>query len=246
MEIIISKDKNELGLQAAKRGAQFIRVAIKENGSASIIVATGASQFEMLNILVKENIDWSAVTCFHLDEYIGQSETHPASFRNYLKVRFVDLVEPKEFHYINGENNTIEECQRLHDLITKHPIDVAFVGIGENAHLAFNDTPADFEIIDAYIKVELDLPCRKQQMGEGWFGSLAEVPTHAISMSVSQIMKSRHIICSVPDKRKADAVAKSVDGKVTPMAPASILQKHNSTFLYLDQESSSNLNTEDS
>jgi len=238
MEIIISKDKIDLGKAAAKQGSFLIQQAISENGKANIIVATGASQFEMLEVLVREDIDWKVVTCFHLDEYIGLPETHPASFRKYLKERFADIVTPAAFYYVNGEGDVKMECARLHNLIVQHPIDVAFVGIGENGHLAFNDPPADFEIEDAYLEVELDEPCRMQQLGEGWFKDISEVPAKAISMSINRIMQSEHIICSVPDKRKAIAVEKVVEGSVTPEVPASILQEHRSTYLFLDQDSS--------
>ncbi len=242
MHIIISENKLELGREAANKGAELIKEAILKNKKANIIIATGASQFEMLEVLVKADINWSVVTCFHLDEYIGIAETHPASFRKYLKERFVNIVKPLAFHYVNGEGDVKAECNRLHNLIIKHPIDVAFVGIGENAHLAFNDPPADFEIKDSYLDVELDLPCREQQMGEGWFKSLEEVPTRAISMSANRIMQSIHIICSVPDKRKAKAVEKVVKGEITPQVPASILQGHSSTYLFLDKESASLVN----
>ncbi len=242
MKINTSINKKELGLKAAQQGADLIRKAIAKNSKANIIVATGASQFEMLEVLVKENIDWSVVTCFHLDEYIGLQESHPASFRKYLKERFVDIVNPLAFHYVNGEGNVKKECLRLHDLIIKHPIDVAFVGIGENAHLAFNDPPADFETTDSYLDVTLDEPCRKQQLGEGWFKDLNEVPKRAISMSINRIMQSKHIICSVPDKRKAKAVEQVVNGNVSPNIPASILQQHQSTYLFLDNNSSMLLN----
>ncbi len=240
MEIIISATKQELGKQAAQKGAEFIRKAIAERGEANIIVATGASQFEMLSELVKENIDWSVVTGFHLDEYIGVDETHPASFRKYLKERFVSLVPVKEFHYVNG-NGAEKECKRLGEMISKHPIDVAFVGIGENGHLAFNDPPADFETEEPYIVVNLDENCRKQQLGEGWFATFDDVPKQAISMSVRQIMKSKHIICSVPDERKADAVRNTIVSNITPMVPASVLQEHPSTWLFLDIASASRL-----
>lgn len=242
MKITISNSKKDLGTVAAKKGADLIKKSILNKGKANIIVATGASQFEMLEILIKEDIDWSVVSCFHLDEYVGLPETHPASFRKYLKERFADIVEPLAFHYVNGEGDVKNECRRLHNLIVGHFIDVAFVGIGENAHLAFNDPPADFDIEDSYIDVTLDLPCRMQQLGEGWFKNLEEVPTRAISMSIHRIMRSEHIICSVPDKRKAEAVEKVVNGKVTPKVPASILQRHDSTYLFLDKESSFLLN----
>ena len=243
MEIIISNTKADLGEKAALKGAELIKKAIADTGKANIIVATGASQFEMLSVLIRQDINWSVVTCFHLDEYIGLSEAHPASFRKYLKERFAEKVSPLAFHYVNGEGNIVNECQRLHDLIVKHPIDVAFVGIGENAHLAFNDPPADFDTETSYLDVILDEDCRLQQLNEGWFKNLDEVPTRAISMSINRIMKSQHIICSVPDERKAVAVEKVVNSAVTPNIPASILQNHNSTYLYLDKASSTLLDS---
>jgi glucosamine-6-phosphate deaminase len=193
----------------------------------------------MLSELVKADMDWSKVTVFHLDEYIGIPVTHPASFRKYLKERFVDLVSPAIFHAIDGEVDPQGECDRLGEIIREHEIDVAFVGIGENAHLAFNDPPADFETEEPYIVVDLDLVCRKQQLGEGWFPSLEAVPEKAISMSVQQIMKSKTIVCTVPDARKAEAVKKSLEGEVDPEVPASILTTHSDAWMYLDSESAS-------
>ncbi len=243
MVISISNNKQELGRRAAAQGASFIRQALAHHGEATIIVATGASQFEMLDHLVKEEIDWSRVTAFHLDEYIGLPFTHPASFRRYLKERFVDKVPLKQFHYVNGEaDDPVEECRRLGELIRDRRVDVAFIGIGENGHIAFNDPPADFETSEPYLVVELDEACRRQQLGEGWFSSLEEVPHKAISMSVRQILKSEKIICSVPDRRKAVAVKNSVEGPVTPEVPASILQTHPATWLFLDKASASLLN----
>jgi len=239
MEIIISGTKEELGAKAAVQGAKLINEAIAKNGYANVIVATGASQFEMLNELVKLDVEWSKVTAFHLDEYIGLPVTHPASFRKYLKERFVDKINIKEFHYVNGENDPQAECDRLGEIIKKHPVDVAFIGIGENSHLAFNDPPADFDIEDPYIVVELNEACKKQQMGEGWFPTIDDVPERAISMSIKQIMKSENIICSVPDERKAWAVEKAANGEITNVIPASILQKHDHTWLYLDKGSAS-------
>jgi glucosamine-6-phosphate deaminase len=239
MEIIISETKEILGKMAAQRGAGLIRKAILDRGEANIILATGASQFEMLNVLVKEDVDWSLVTAFHLDEYIGIPEMHPASFRKYLKERFVDLVSPKEFNYVNGNANPYEECIRLGKLISMHSVDVAFVGIGENGHLAFNDPPADFETGNPYLVVTLNEECRRQQMGEGWFPAISDVPEHAISMSIKQIMKSKAIICSVPDHRKSAAVYKTVFSEISPACPASVLRNHPDTFLYLDIPSAS-------
>ena len=238
MEIIISNTKDKLGEKAALNGARFIREAIQTNGTANIIVATGASQFEMLNELIKQEVDWSKVTAFHLDEYIGIPETHPASFRRYLKERFAEKVPLREFYYVDGETDPEEECRRLGEIICKHPIDVAFVGIGENGHLAFNDPPADFDTAEPFIVVSLDEKCRQQQWGEGWFPTLNDVPGKAISMSVKQIMKSKAIICSVPDVRKSEAVKGSVEGKVTPLIPASVLQQHKVVWIYLDNDSS--------
>ncbi len=239
MEIIISETKQELGKVAAQRGAEIIRKAILDNGKANIIVATGASQFEMLSELVKEDIDWSAVTAFHLDEYIGISEDHPASFRKYLKERFVDIVSPKEFIYVNGSTDPYEECVRLGKLISKHPVDLAFVGIGENSHLAFNDPPADFETDDAYLVVTLNDECRRQQLGEGWFPTINDVPEQAISMSIKQIMKSKAIICSAPDQRKAKAVYDTLNSEISPECPASVMRNHPEALLFLDAASAS-------
>lgn len=246
MNIQIKSNPLELGQSAGKEAGQLIRDAIGERGAANIILATGTSQFETLNQLMREeNIDWSKVTMFHLDEYIGLPETHPASFRKYLKERFLEKMPPlKAAHLVNGETNPEAECVWLGDLITQYPIDVALVGIGENGHLAFNDPPADFETEEPYIIVELDDACRRQQYGEGWFKNLDAVPRQAISMSVKQILKSRHIICSVPDKRKAEAVRNSVENSVSNLYPASILQTHKHCTLFLDRESASLLSKE--
>ena len=234
MEIVLSENKQLLGLKAANRGAELIRKAIRLNGKANIIVATGASQFEMLNELVKEDVDWSVVTAFHLDEYIGISENHPASFRKYLKERFVNLISLKEFNYANGETDPYNECTRLGKLISEHPIDVAFIGIGENGHLAFNDPPADFETEEPYLVVKLNEACRRQQLGEGWFPTFNDVPEKAISMSIKQIMKSKAIICTVPDERKATAVHDTILNEISPECPATILRTHTNAVLLLD------------
>lgn len=239
MEVHVLESGEKLGQDAASRGAKLIRSAIERKGEATIIVATGASQFDMLKALVTEKLDWSKVTAFHLDEYIGIPDTHPASFRKYLKERFVELVPLKKFHYVSGEGDSQEESKRLGALILKQKVDVAFIGIGENGHLAFNDPPADMETDDPYIVVELDLACRKQQFGEAWFPTLEDVPSTAISMSIPQILKAEAIICTVPDERKAKAVKCAVEGEVNNLCPASVLQKHKKTWLFLDQGSSS-------
>lgn len=241
MNIKVFKNVHELGIAAGSDAAQLIREAINKNNSANIILATGASQFEILNQLISEpGIDWGKVTMFHLDEYIDLPETHPASFRKYLKERFLSKVPPlKAAYLINPGTDPNQECKRLSDLIIKHPIDVALAGIGENGHLAFNDPPADFETEQPYITVELDEACRKQQLGEGWFASVDDVPHRAISMSIKQIMKSRHIICSVPDGRKAKAVKNTLEQPVSNLYPASILQLHQICSCYLDEDSAS-------
>lgn len=239
MKIFIFNTKEELGQTAARKGAELIRTAIKKKGKATIILATGASQFEMLSELIQARVDWSKVTVFHLDEYIGIPDTHEASFRRYLKERFADHVSVQAFHFINGESDALAECKRLGGLIAERSVDVAFIGIGENAHLAFNDPPADFSTDAPYIKVDLDADCRKQQLEEGWFSSFDEVPKTAISMSINQILKSEHIICSVPDRRKAEAVKNAVENELAPEIPASVLKTHNRTWLFLDRESSS-------
>ena len=242
MKIDVSTTKHEMGPKAARHGADRIRAALAKNGRANIVVATGASQLEMLMALVAErDIAWNKVTGFHLDEYAGLPIAHPASFRLYLWQRFVsNLPLPmKAFHFIDGEGDLAAECGRLNALIAGVEIDVAFIGIGENGHVAFNDPPADFETDTPYIVVELDEACRKQQLGEGWFKRLADVPTRAISISVKQIMKAKTIVCTVPDRRKAEAVRGAVKGSVTPRVPASNLQRHEDITLYLDRESSS-------
>lgn len=242
MQVDIADDKHILGRRAARAGAQLIRAALAERGSANVIVATGASQFEMLSELVQQpDIDWSQVTFFHLDEYVGMPITHPASFRKYLKERLVERLPkaPAAFHYIDAEGDCEATCERLGALIQQHPIDVAFIGIGENGHLAFNDPPADFETAAPYIVVSLDEACRRQQFGEGWFPTLEAVPTRAISMSIKHILRSKAIICSVPDDRKAKAVQGAIEGPITNQLPASILQQHPHTTIYLDKPAAS-------
>lgn len=243
MNIHVAQNPQGLGNSAGTAAAQLIREAIQANGFANIILATGASQFETLKQLTSEkDIDWRKVSMFHLDEYIGLPVTHPASFRKYLQERFIAKVPPlKAAYLINGETDAAAECKRVGGLILKHPIDVALVGIGENGHLAFNDPPADFETQEPYIIVNLDEPCRKQQLGEGWFKSFEEVPRQAISMSVKQIMKSKHIICSVPDSRKAEAVKNTLEQQVSNEYPASVLQLHPGCSIYLDIFSAAHL-----
>lgn len=242
MNVAVFDTKLALGQAAADHAAKIIQQAIATRDVAYLIAATGASQFEFLDALVVQNIDWSKVVFFHLDEYVGLPETHRASFRRYLRERIIERVHPREFHLVDGEAADVnEECRRVGSLISPRQIDAAFLGIGENGHIAFNDPPADFETHEPYLVVDLDERCRRQQVGEGWFANLEEVPRQAISMSVQQIMKARHVLCIVPDERKAEAVRMCVELEVSPLRPASILQRHNNVTLYLDRESSSRL-----
>ena len=241
MNTKISQTKESMGKAAADKAAEILRDAINKKGEANFVIATGASQFEFLeNLTSMPSIDWAKTTMFHLDEYVGLSKNHPASFRRYLKDRFIRKVHPGHTHLIEGDAEDPEkECERLNGIISQKEMDVAFVGIGENGHLAFNDPPADFNTEKSYIIVELDDACRKQQLDEGWFKSFEDVPEKAISMSVRQIMKSKHIICTVPDKRKAEAVKNCFQGdEISPEYPASILKKHESCFVFLDDQSS--------
>ena len=238
LNVIISENAHALGQLAGRKAAECINYAIALRGQANVVLATGASQFETIKTLVGQDIDWSRVVMFHLDEYIGLPASSPASFRKYLKERFIDKVgDLKAVHLIDGENDAIEECRRLSAIIREHPIDLALVGIGENAHLAFNDPPADFETGDPFIVVDLDEECRRQQLNEGWFASLDDVPQQAISMSVKQICDAKQIICSVPDSRKAQAVKNCLENPVTNEVPASILQLHPECAYYLDRAS---------
>jgi glucosamine-6-phosphate deaminase len=233
-----------MGAAAAQKAAQAIDQTITAKGQANLILATGASQFEMLeHLTATPDLDWTKVVMFHLDEYIALGPDHPASFRKYLQERFVDRVGTlKAVHFVDGDTGDAEaECDRLGRIILAHPIDVACVGIGENGHLAFNDPPADFETEVPYLVVELDEKCRMQQFGEGWFETLDQVPSQAISMSVRQILRSKTLIVTVPDERKAEAVAGALEGPITPHCPASILQKHDDCSIFLDKPAASRL-----
>jgi glucosamine-6-phosphate deaminase len=241
MKTSVFVSKVEMARAAAEKAAELLRDAIARKGCAAFVAATGASQFEFLDSLASApEVDWARTTMFHLDEYVGMSETHPASFRRYLKERLIDRVHPGTVHLLRGEaDDLLGECRRLNRIIGEHEIDASFIGIGENGHLAFNDPPADFEVTDPYILVDLDEACRRQQLGEGWFPSLDAVPRQAISMSIQQIMRSRAIVCTVPDQRKAQAVHDCLAGVVTPLHPASILRRHEDAFVFLDADAAS-------
>lgn len=241
MKVHIFPDKTAMGQAAATAAAQVLKEVLAKKGRARFVVATGASQFEFLShITAIPGIAWDKTTMFHLDEYIGLPETHPASFRKYLKERFIQKVNPAFVHLVQGDAPDPEaERRRLNALLAEGPIDVSFVGIGENSHLAFNDPPADFDIEDPFLIVNLDEGCRKQQLGEGWFPDLDSVPMRAMSQSIRQIMKAGTIICTVPDARKARAVAACLEGPVTNLEPASILQRHGDCRVFLDAPAAS-------
>lgn len=240
MIVRVFDDKKSLGAAAAEQAAQAIRRAVKDRGAARIIAATGNAQLEFLDVLTRaEGIEWKKVEMFHLDEYVGLPINHPASFRKYLLEYLINKVGITRHHLLDGTGDASETARRVGEALRSAPIDVAFVGIGENGHLAFNDPPADFEAEEPYIVVELDEACRRQQVGEGWFANLAEVPQRAISMSVKQVLKAKEIIGVVPDARKASAIKLCFDGEISPMAPASILRTHAAATIYLDRESAS-------
>ena len=236
MKVKVFPSKTAMGAAAAADAAASIRNAADAAGRARCIFATGASQLEFVDALVAiPGVPWEAVEFFHLDEYVGLKASHPASFRRYLRERVLDRVSVAAAYLLDGEGNAEAVCAETGKVLAEAPVDVAFVGIGENGHLAFNDPPADLETESPYIVVALDDACRRQQVGEGWFSNVEEVPTHAISMSIRQILKARRIQCVVPDARKAEAVARCLEGPVTPTAPASVLQNHPNVTVYLDE-----------
>ena len=246
MKIFISETSEELGQAAAKLIAEKIKAAIAEKGSCRIVLSTGASQFNTLSALGKaEGIDWDKVTMFHLDEYVGLPITHGASFRKYLKERFIEIVHPGAYYFVNGEGDVENNIRELTEKLREAPIDVGVIGIGENGHIAFNDPPADFNTKEAYIVVNLDQACKRQQMGEGWFATIEDVPNQAISMTPYQIMQCRCIVSAVPDERKAKAVADTLGAKkATNHVPASLLKTHQDCSLFLDRGSASLCTTE--
>ena len=240
MIVRVFEDKASLSKAAAEQASAVVRSAIHDRGYARVIAATGTSQLDFLDALTNaRNIDWQRVEMFHLDEYVGLPIAHPASFRKYLLVRLIHKVGIAKYHLLDGDGDPAEVVRRVGKALRSAPVDVAFVGIGENGHLAFNDPPANFQTEEPYLIVELDDACLRQQVGEGWFASISEVPRQAISMSVRQILKAKEIICVVPDARKAPAVKLCFDGEVSPMAPASILRTHSAATVYLDRGSAS-------
>ncbi len=244
LKVRVYDDATEMGEAASAHVALYLKDTVMHRKKANLLLATGASQFAFLDALKKDpSIEWKKITVFHLDEYLNLSDQHPASFRKYLKERILDEVNPKKVYFLNGDAGDIDsEIERYEALLKEHPIDVACIGIGENGHLAFNDPPvADFEDPKLVKVVELDKACRRQQLGEGWFDSLDDVPTHALSMTIPAIMNSKQISCVVPDERKAEAVHKALFGPVTTDCPASILRQHDDTVLFLDKGSARKL-----
>ena len=247
MEIRICKDSKALGKSAAAHVAQVLRDCIKEQGYARIVLSTGASQFDTLSALVKEpEIAWDKVEMFHLDEYVDLPITHGASFRKYLQERFVDQIAANwpetplgAVHFVDG---TAESIAKLTEELRRLPIDIGLIGIGENGHIAFNDPPADFDTKEAYIIVNLDERCKQQQMGEGWFATIDDVPKQAVSMTTYQIMQCKKIVSCVPYKVKAEAIEKTLHAdKTTNMVPATLLKEHDDLILYLDNDSASEI-----
>ncbi len=236
--IKVFNNKREMAKVAAEQAASILRGAIEDHGKARLIAATGAAQFQFLEVLTGlPGIDWAKVEMFHLDEYIGLPESHPASFRKFLKERLIEKTGIRQHHLLNGDEDPAKVIREVGAKLVSAPIDVAFVGIGENGHLAFNDPPADFETEEPYLVVTLDEACRRQQLGEGWFPTFEDVPKCAISMGIRQILKAKKIVCFVPDARKANAVKACFEGEVSPLAPASILRTHPDTTVYLDVNS---------
>ncbi len=244
MLLRVFKNKLSLGQAAAQQAANAIRGAIAERGRARIIAATAASQLEFLDALTKApGIDWTRVEAFHLDEYIGLPITHPGSFRKMMMEQLVNKTGITTYHLLEGDaQNPSEAIREVGKQLASLPIDIAFLGIGENGHIAFNDPPADFTTEDPYIIVNLDEACRRQQVGEAWFADISQVPTRALSMSARQILKAREILAVVPDQRKAQAVKTCFEGDISPLAPASILRRHPDATVYLDTNSASLLN----
>jgi glucosamine-6-phosphate deaminase len=238
MVVKVFHDKGGMAKAAAEHAAAAIRNALRGHDDARILAATGTSQFEFLEALTNSpDIDWERVEMFHLDEYIGLPVTHPASFRKILLERLIHKTGIVKYHLLDGDTDPLDMIRRVAGDLAMAAIDVAFVGIGENGHLAFNDPPADFETEEPYVIVTLDEVCRRQQVGEGWFANISEVPRRAISMSIRQILKAKEILAVVPDSRKAEAVRACLEGPISPMAPASILRTHQNATVYLDKNS---------
>ncbi len=240
MNICVAANEKALGSAAAAKIVELLNQAISERGEANYLVSTGASQFSTFEALLTKDMDWSKVTMFHLDEYVGLPVSHKASFQKYLRERFADRVNLKRAVFVSGLGDLQENLRLLEEELAAHPIDVGAIGIGENGHIAFNDPPANFDVASAYHIVSLDEACKRQQVGEGWFPSVEEVPSRAISMTPKQIMRCQHIVSAVPGKRKAAAISNMLASQtVDPMIPATLLTTHPSFYLFLDESSAS-------
>lgn len=236
LRVEIFGNKEDMGKDAASFVSEILNQAIQDRGTANLILGTGASQYPLLDVLLKKEVDWSKITLFHLDEYIGLSNKHPASFRNFLKVRIADKVNPKNVYYLEGDTTNIDaEIRRYEKLLKGNPVDVACIGIGENGHIAFNDPAvADFNDSEYLKVVEMDEACRKQQVGEGWFPTINHVPEKAVTLTITAIMDCKALCCTVPEERKSEAVFNTLNGEISTSCPASILRKHNNAILFLD------------
>ena len=238
MDIRVYSDADALGEFAGRQAAQLLRAAVAERGGARLLLATGLSQVTTLATLVAEPVPWERVTAFHLDEYVGLPADHPASFRRYLRERFASRVGLAEMHFLDADGDLEAVIAEAGRAVGLAPVDVALIGIGENAHIAFNDPPADLDTHAPYLVVRLAPECRAQQAREGWFPSPDAVPAHAVTMSVNQILQSRAIISAVPYAAKARAVRLALTAPVGPDVPAATLRTHPNWTLHLDRESS--------
>ena len=241
----VYSSKSQMGKAAASDAAELMRDAISRQGHVRIIVATGNSQTDFIKALTTdENLDWKMVEVFHMDEYVGMSSSHPASFAHWLETRVTAVVHPGMVHYVRGNSSELEaETRRYGALLTSGTIDLCFLGIGENGHIAFNDPhTADFGDPLPVKRVTLDTKCRLQQVGEGHFPSLEAVPKEAITLTCPMLMSARNLICCVPESRKAEAVRNALEGPLSEQCPASLIITHPRTTIYLDPESAALLN----
>lgn len=247
LAVEVYDDQTALGQAACDSAVRILVEAIKTRGAANLILATGNSQLSFLEALRRDDrIEWSHIQLFHMDEYLGMTSEHPASFRRFMKEKLLDFVKPATFYGISGDANDPEvESKRYAGLLQEHSPDLCCLGIGENGHLAFNDPPfADFNDPKAVKLVELDSISRRQQVGEGHFPSLQDVPTHALTLTVPALLAARHVLAIVPEKRKSRAVKEALTGPVSPDCPASILRQTPHARLFLDRDSASLLSNQ--
>ena len=241
LDVHVAVSNDELSAAAAEAFASAVRCALMEKAEIAVILATGNSQLSFARIVgERDDIDWSRISILHMDEYLGMREGHPASFRRWIQENIVQRVGPKAFHGVQGDHEPVEEeLERYAGLLRELDPAICVMGIGENGHLAFNDPPADFETRDLIRVADLDEACRKQQVGEGHFASLEDVPHQALTLTVHALLRPETVLVLTPAARKARAVKVTLEGPVTPSCPASILQTQPQAHLYLDQESAS-------